>query len=269
MVGFKPTQDAVPYGPGFLEPFWGISVLAPIARNVADARAMFEELSGERSETPVAENPRIAFAPSLGLDIPFDVEVADSLEQARSRLAERFVVENAAPIWPGGCDVAALMPIQFAGLAMLYGDRWRATPELFDPDIGAQIEQGLALSGSDVARALEASRMTKETLRRFLGGYDFIVSATTPCPAWTVDSLGPAEIGGRPAAPRDHAVLTPQVNHAGLPAISIPCGRTSKGLPIGLQVIGRAGEDLRLLDVAGRIEKILSNQRTRDVCDSS
>jgi aspartyl-tRNA(Asn)/glutamyl-tRNA(Gln) amidotransferase subunit A len=64
-------------------------------------------------------------------------------------------------------------------------------------------------------------------------------------------------IGGRPASPRGHAVFTPFVNHARLPAISIPCGHDKAGLPFGLQIIARRGQDRTLLCAARHIEALL------------
>jgi aspartyl-tRNA(Asn)/glutamyl-tRNA(Gln) amidotransferase subunit A len=64
-------------------------------------------------------------------------------------------------------------------------------------------------------------------------------------------------IGGQPASPRAHAVFTPFVNHARLPAISIPCGTDRNGLPFGLQIIAARGQDRRLLGAAQQIEAVL------------
>lgn len=257
IVGFKPTQDAIPYGPGFDEPFFGISVLAPMAADVADAALMFEVLLDE--PLPQARPPgtlRIAHAPTMGLPLPLDPGVAAAMEAAVEALrAAGLTVTEASPDWPPGADPAGVMPIQAAGLAQLYGARWRAEPDLFDPDVGAQIETGLGLSGADVARALAASAGMRATLRGFLRDFDLILSPTSSALAWPADRLGPATIGGAPAAPRDHAAFTPQFNHAGLPAISIPCGAPG-GLPAGLQIGAGPGQDRTVLAAAARFEQI-------------
>jgi len=65
--------------------------------------------------------------------------------------------------------------------------------------------------------------------------------------------------GGRPASPRGHAMSTPFVNHARLPAISIPCSRDAVGLPFGLQLIARRGQDRTLLRAAQQIEAMLQS----------
>lgn len=258
IVGFKPGQDVIPYGPGFDEPFWNISVLAPMAADVADAALMFAVLAGGDLPPvrPVA-GLRIGLAPAMGLPLPLDPAVAAALRAAVACLRTSGLdITEDSPDWPDGADAAGVMALQAAGLAHLYGERWQATPDLFDPDLGTQIETGLALRGRDVARALDASRAMRDTLRRYLDRYDLILSATSSALAWPHDRLGPAMINGHPAAPRDHAAFTPQFNHAGLPAISIPCGMAPGNLPVGLQIGGGPGQDLTVLAAARRFETL-------------
>lgn len=260
VVGFKPTQDLVPYGPGFDEPIWGISAICPIARDVADVRLALSALAEVPSGAPLVA--RIAASADYGLGQRLDHDMGQAFAGAMSALRDTGVeVVEASPDWQG-LTGASVMPLQFAGLAALFGAVFAETPGVFDPDIAVQIEQGLALSGADVARAHHASHRMGEILRGFLSRHDAILVPTTPCAAWPVDRLAPETIGGEPCAPRDHAAFTPQANHAGCPAISIPCGKTAEGLPLGLQIVSAPGRDAALLDLAARIEAIL---RTRDV----
>ena len=83
------------------------------------------------------------------------------------------------------------------------------------------------------------------------------MSPTTPCVAWAVNQLGPAEIGGRQAASRGHAVFTPFFNHALAPAISIPLGAGRAGLPVGPANLGPRFADERVLNAAAAIEDSL------------
>lgn len=256
VVGFKPSQDAVPYGPGFAEPVWGISALCPITQDVADATLVFSVLS-RRDPSPEPANLRIAFAPDIGLGVPIDHDVAEVSAAAIAVLTQDIPMTTAAPVWSEQDALANLMALQFSGLAVLYGETWRNTPSLFDPDIARQIETGSSLPGTDVALALQVSHSIGTTLREFLTDFDVLISLTAPCTAWPATDLAPAEIGGMPAGPRDHAAFTPQANHAGLPAISIPCGTTAHNLPVGLQLIGRPGSDMALLRIAERFEATL------------
>lgn len=256
VVGFKPSQDTVPYGPGFAEPFWGVSVIAPMGRTVDDCALLFEVLSSQKHS--IASDLRIGVNPTFGIDAAIDDDVAKVFAATLDRLQKAGVNLRSTTVeWPEGMSEEALMPLQHAGLAMLYGERWKAEPELFDPDLGTQIERGLALQGITVAQALDQSHRLRGALDNLFEHCDFIVGLTTPCTAWPHDRLGPATIGGMPASPRDHAALTPRFNHAGVPALSLPCGVTDKGLPVGLQIVGPKGSDARLLAVATQFETIL------------
>jgi aspartyl-tRNA(Asn)/glutamyl-tRNA(Gln) amidotransferase subunit A len=157
------------------------------------------------------------------------------------------------PAWPEGTDEAALMPLQVAGLAALHGAAFRADPARFDPDIAAQIEQGLATPGSAVAAALLLREAMFRALAALFADIDLLLTPTTPCTAWPLAQPGPATIEGRPVPPRAHAVFTPFFNHAFLPACTVPCGLAA-GLPVGAQLVGRRFEDATVLQAAARIE---------------
>ena len=269
LVGFKPSFGAVPHPFGFAEPFWNITCLAPIARNVADMALLFGVIAGPDARDPEcraiappndrkAGDLRLAVAPMLGLDAPVDADVLATFGTAIDRLAAAFHFRSAAPDWPCEMTPQMLMAVQHAGLAALHGDAYGRTPELFDPDIAAQIARGLTLPGREVAAALETSLLIRRAVASFFGEYDILISLTTPCTAWPHERTAPATIGGVPVEPRGHAVLTPMFNHAQTPAISIPCGYDAKGLPVGMQIIGPVGADWQVLAVAAAFEKLLA-----------
>jgi aspartyl-tRNA(Asn)/glutamyl-tRNA(Gln) amidotransferase subunit A len=268
IVGFKPSQGAIAHPFGFAEPFWGLSCIAPMARDVAEAALLFEAVAGPDPRDPESravapadrERPlRVVFAPTLGLDAPVDDDVAEAVAAALAALRGlRHHWRDAAPTWPSAQQRAHLPALQFAGLAALHGAAYRAAPQDIDPDIGAQIERGFALTGADVAMALEASLNVRKALASFFTEHDLLLCPTTPCVAWPHRSLGPPSIGGREVDPRGHAVFTPLLNHAHAPAISIPCGRGRDGLPVGLQIAGPVGADRRVLAFAAAAEHALA-----------
>ncbi len=145
VVGFKPSFGAIPYGPGFPEPFWRISVIAPIAADVGDARLAFEIMAGADPRDPDtfdvaaadhATPPRVAFSPRLGLDVAVDDDISAGLRRAVDRLrAGGMPIVDKDPVWPAGLAEDAVMPLQHAGLAALYGDAFHNDPAQFDPDI--------------------------------------------------------------------------------------------------------------------------------------
>jgi aspartyl-tRNA(Asn)/glutamyl-tRNA(Gln) amidotransferase subunit A len=268
VVGFKPSFGAIPYGPGFAEPFIGLSVIAPIAVNVADVALAFEVLAGpdprDPDSVPVEDETlvfpiEVAYSPRFGLEVPVDPDVAAATERAVDALAGAGIaVARKDPVWPAAATETALMPLQQAGLAALYGERFRREPDLFDPDIGAQIERGLGLGGTEVAQAMALGAEIARSVATFLVDVDLLLGPTTPCVAWPLERLGPETIGGVAVSPRGHAVFTPLFNHARVPALSLPCGRGRAGLPVGLQIVARRGRDRLVLAFAARAEAVLA-----------
>ncbi len=270
IVGFKPSGGVVANGPGFSGSGSLTSVLAPMARTVADVTALFEAIVGDDPADRLScalpalqprsiQEFRIAYSPRFGFDTPIDPDVGRNIEAAVDRLAAAgLTIERADPPWPPGATEAALMPLQWAGLAQLHGDTWRKTPDLFDPYIAAQIERGLALSPDDIvaARAMAAS-IAASCARFFLNGIDLVIGPTTPCVAWPHDRLGPERIGGDAVSERTHAAFTPFFNHGLCAAISIPAGTDRFGLPIGLQIAGPRFADRHVLKIALFAEWVL------------
>ncbi len=269
-VGFKSSFGAIPYGPGFAEPFIGIAVMAPIAADVTDAALMFEALCGPDPRDPDSvviaamddrppESLTVAYSPRFGLDAPVDDEVRQAVDSAVEALERAGVcIVRRDPNWPDGVTETALMPLQHAGLAALYGDAFRRDPAQFDPDIAVQIERGLSLTGAEVASAQLLGVEVARALAGYFTGVDLLIGPTTPCVAWPLDRLGPETIGGQAVPPRAHAVFTPLFNHAKVPAISLPCGAGRDGLPVGLQLVAPRGLDRRLLRFAAFIETVLA-----------
>ncbi len=270
VVGMKPSTGLVAHPFGFEEPVFGNCVVGQIARRVDDAALMLRVLAGSDRADPASfvafdgegsttvQEPaavRVGFSPRLGLGFPVDTDVALGVRAAVDRLAASGVqVEEADPAWPVDTSEEALMPLQFAGLAAIYGDRLRQRAWEVDPDIAAQIDRGRHVTGAEVARALLLREELYRCLDRYFERFDFLVTPTTPCTAWPLPALGPATIEGRDVSPRGHAVFTPIFNHTYLPACSVPCGFDRLGLPIGLQIVGRRLADFRVLALAAMVE---------------
>lgn len=269
VIGMKPTQGRIPHPVGFLEPVFGQSTIGIMARTTADLILSLNAMTGHDGRdvmsVPCSQSThqklngiRVAYSPRLGLGFPVDKDVQSAVS-GTVQLLEQFGchVEQVDPAWPDGVDEAALMPLQFAGLAALYGDTWKKTPALFDPDIGSQIEQGLCMTAATVAKALFLREELARVLAEFQTTYRMLVTPTTPCVAWLIDQLGPPVIEGREVSSRAHAVFTPIFNHTFVPACSVPCNATANGLPIGLQIVGRRFEDELVIAAAAAIEQAI------------
>ena len=275
LVGMKPTLGRVPNPWGFDDPNHLLSVVGQIGRNVEDVAFMLDALTAwEPADTlsspafavpdvmPVLKAPlgplRLAWSPHLGCDLPVDVDVLDTLELAIAALRQAgWQIERADPVWPAEAREYPLIALQQAGLAQRFGDVWRKTPELLDPDIGAQIELGFAVSGTRVTELLKLREEFHASFTCFFAQYDALLCPVSPVEAWPLGSLGPDTIGGLPAGPRGHAAFTPIFNYGGVPAISLPCGQGRQGLPVGLQIAGPRYADALVMQLAWHAEQVL------------
>ena len=280
LVGMKPSAGLVPHAGGFDEPIYGHSVVGPMGRCVADVADALEAIGGPHAADPQCPpraffdraaahrtrllRARIAYSPRLGLGFAVDPDIAQSVQRMVEKLADAgHIVDESDPPWPQGTAEDALMPLQHAGLAAIYGERWRCEPWDADPDIARQIEGGLALDARTVASALELRKRLFECLHRLFQRCDFLLTPTTAATAWPLDLVGPSRIEGRPASPRGHAVFTPLFNHTFVPACSVPCGLDSRGLPIGVQIVGPLHSDSRVMALASWIEALSETDFTQ------
>lgn len=286
LVGMKPTLGRVPNPWGFDDPNHLVSVIGQIGRDVEDVAWMLDLLTAWEPADPLScpafvspdamatlKQPlpvlRLAWSPQLGCGMPIDDDVLAAIEAAVARLrAAGWVIEQADPVWPAQAREYPLLELQQAGLAQLYGDAWKKSPHHFDPDIGAQIELGLAVGGARIAELLRLRERQHAAMTEFFAQHDALLCPVAPVEAWPLGSPGPSLIGGRPAGPRGHAAFTPLFNYASVPAISIPCGSGRNGLPVGLQIVGPRFADARVLQLAWHAEQVLGRAQPSPLMQS-
>jgi len=275
LVGMKPTLGRVPNPWGFDDPNHLLSVIGQIGRDVEDVAWMLDLLTAWAPADPLSSPAftapdamatlrapmapaRFAYSPQLGCGLAVDADVRATLDAAVERLRSAgWVIEEADPIWPEQAREYPLIALQQAGLAQLFGDIWRRTPALLDPDIGAQIELGFAVSGPRMAELLRLREHLHASFTALFARCDGLLCPVAPVEAWPLGQLGPAQIGGLPAGPRGHAAFTPMFNYGGVPALSLPCGTGRLGLPVGLQIAGPRFADARVLQWAWHAEQLL------------
>ncbi|UCE31140.1 MAG: amidase, partial [Burkholderiales bacterium] len=201
---------------------------------------------------------RLAYSPELGCGIPVDPDVRAAVDTAVARLEQAgWPIEPADPAWPEQQREYPLIELQQAALAQRFGAAWQRAPERFDPDIGAQIELGFAVTGTRIAELLRLRERQHASLVEFFARYDALLCPVSPVEAWPIGLAGPAEIGGLPASARGHAAFTPLFNYTSVPAVSVPCGSGRNALPVGLQIVGPSFEDARVLRLAWHAEQVL------------
>ncbi|MEO1190810.1 MAG: amidase [Pseudomonadota bacterium] len=263
IVGLKPSFGRVPAFPA--SPFGTVSHLGPMARSVADAALMLTTISEPDARDPYSlpydavdyraelggdlTGLKVAFSPTLG-GHKVDPEIAALVAAAAKQLeALGAVVEEAEPSLPDCLPIFILH--WYAGAAHLLSS--------MQPEELAQLDPGLrqlGVEGSQIAlfdylagnRAREA--LTRE-LCLFHQRYDLLVTPTLPIPAFTAGRNTPDGSG----VWMDWTPFSYPFNLTQQPAISVPCGLTSAGLPAGLQIVGRRYDDRLVLKAAHAYEQ--------------
>ena len=263
LVGLKPSIGRVPRGPSLPQILLDFEVVGPVARTVADAELVYHALCGpdprdRRSlygaDTRPAHEPlRLLYVPRIG-DAPVDREVIASVDNAARALEAcgirveqgelPFDTSAITEFWPvlGQVGVATVLA-QHPGKEHLVGERMRN-----------MADEGRTVSASRYLTGLEAVDAFRRSVTDAFEELDLIMTPSAAALPWPADEPYPKRIAGREVGPRGHAVYTGWVNVCGHPAISLPCSPSSSGLPIGLQLVGRFGADMQLLQIARRFE---------------
>jgi aspartyl-tRNA(Asn)/glutamyl-tRNA(Gln) amidotransferase subunit A len=251
VAGLKPTYGRISRA-GVIPLGLSLDHVGPMAADVAGLRAAFAVLAGGAGRAVTRSPARIGLPENFFFD-RVDAEVRDAIHAA-ARAAEDAGF-GIVPVRVPDIDTlnAVGRVILLAEASALYDSRLDR-PDLFGADVLSLLEQGRLVPASAY---VNAQRLRKALAREFQALFtkiDALFTPTTPIPA---PLIGEAEIiidGNREDARLASTRFVRGFNVLGLPALSIPCGRTSSGLPIGLQIVGRAFEDEFLLDIAAALE---------------
>jgi amidase len=279
IVGLRPSIGRVAHSPAF-KIDRNLTVHGPMARNVEDLALLLDAMSGEHPADPLSlpvlpesflsavrspkKPARIAYSPDLGIT-PVDSEVAAITRQAAERLAEAGVaVEQAHPDLREAHECFHVL--RAFDYAVTKAELLREKRELLKPEVIWNIEEGLKLSVEQIARA-EAQRvaMTARTLK-FFKTYDLLLTPATIVAPFPIENRYVAECAGKKF---DNYVewlgIVYAITLACCPALSLPCGFTAKGLPVGLQMVAPPRGEAKLLSGAKVLEDILGLRGTTPI----
>ncbi len=271
IVGLRPSPGLVAQGPGHCA-FDGLAVSGPMARNVGDLALMLDAMAGFDLRDPLSIVPppqpyleatlapapprRIAFSADLGC-LPVEPEVREIAAAAARRFAERGVaVEEAALDFSAAPEIfQTLRAMRFvASYAPLVAEH-RAQ---IKPDVIWNVEKGLAQSGEAVSKALRARAALYAQAAAFFATHDLLATPAVILPPFPVEQRYVTEVAGhRFDNYVDWLAMSYAITLLPCPALSLPCGFTRRGLPVGLQLVGRPRGEAALLAAAALLEEQL------------
>ena len=274
VVGLRPSMGRVATGNGLFsqDGYQTLVAEGPIARTVADVALMLDAQTGphpaDPKSLPFPETPflrsaseprapaRVGYTPNLGVG-PMDPQVDRICSAAAARFAEAgAAVDPACPDFSGAMDIfQTLRAALFATIAEPLLEKHR---EALKPEMVWQVEKGLAIGSGEVGRASVARAQIYERVARWFENYDLLALPAATVPPFDVDIRYIEEVDGhRFDNYVDWIYITYVITLTGCPAISVPCGFTDDGLPVGIQLVGRPGGDAELLAYAAKLEEIL------------
>jgi amidase len=279
IVGLRPSIGRVAHTPA-AKIDRNLGVQGPMARNVEDLALLLDAMSGEHPADPLSlpslpvsflsaaragkKPKRVAYSPDLGIT-PVDPEVAAITRKAAARFAEAgAIVEEAHPDLREAHEcfhVLRAFDFAISKAALL-----RSKRDLLKPEVIWNIEEGLKLTVEQLERA-EAQRiaMTTRTLE-FFKTYDLLLAPATIVPPFPVENRYVAECAGKKF---DNYVewlgIVYAITLVCCPALSLPCGFTASGLPVGLQMVAAPRGEAQLLAGSKVLEDILGVRGTTPI----
>ncbi|MER5172972.1 amidase [Thioclava sp. GXIMD2076] len=273
IVGLKPTLGMIPHL-SLPDLFGANSYVGPMARDVEDTALFFETMAGFDPRDPWGQGALPVVKPFAGFKglrvgwLPNGGAQVEPETAAATRAAIDAMAREGAEIEEIEIDLRAVEPafltVLRSGLSARMGAHVARHGNDMDPSLLVRIIEGRDLSAFDMSQASFERTRTFNALQEVLARCDVIVSPVLTAPAIpiTVDSSGDVEIAGNRGPIRGAWYpFTYPLNLTGHPAISMPCGRTASGLPIGLQIMGPWYQDRFLLQLAAQVETLLAVSR--------
>lgn len=269
IVGMRPSPGRVPHWPA-LDGWSPLSVDGPLARTVQDVALMLSAIAGPDPRSPIAltepgslfaqplerdfKGVRIAWSRDLG-GLPVDPRVTAVIEAQRSAFeALGCVVEVVEPDFSDADEIFKVWRAWSFELA--YADLLPDQRDQIKETVVWNIEAGQKLSGPQLGRAEIKRTALYQRLREFMNRYEFLILPVSQVPPFDVQQPYVSEINGVAMETYiDWMKSCYYISVTGHPAVSVPCGFTAEGLPVGVQLVGRHQADWGVLQLAYAFEQ--------------
>ncbi|MCQ9367991.1 amidase family protein [Brevibacterium sp. 91QC2O2] len=274
VVGFRPSNGFIPHAlPG--DPWAWLAQSGFMAREIGDVALLMNVASGPHRLAPQSQPPtdfdlpefaldadyqpnlagvQIGFAPDLGGRLNVEAEVAavvgasqDVFAELGAELTEECINLSAA---------AEVFRVQRAyDFAALYGQLLKAQPEKFKDFVAWNIQMGLDLGVEEIIAKDKARGRLLRAVDRFFADHDVLVTTTSQVLPFDASIEYPTQINGVEQTDYlDWMRAATLISPTGCPSISVPAGFSEAGLPVGIQIVGKPGADVKVLQVAHAFE---------------
>lgn len=269
VVGLRASPGRVPLWPSLLA-WYPISVQGPMARTVEDTALLLSAIAGPDPRSPISisepgspfsrpldrdfKGVRIAWSRDLG-ELPVDPDVITVIDQ------ERHIFESMGcqveDVDPDFKDADEIFQVWRAWrFEVMFGELLETDRDQIKDSVIWNTEVGMELTGPQIGRAERKRTELYHRLREFMETYEFLILPVSQVPPFEVKQRYITEINGvKMDTYIDWMKSCYYISAIGLPAISVPCGFTSEGLPVGVQIVGRHQDDFGALQLAHAFEK--------------
>jgi amidase len=277
VVGFRVAPGRVP-SPALGNAWSTLGVSGPMARTVPDVALFLSAIAGPDARCPITiaepgarfagnlernfKGMRVAWFKNLG-GIPFDSRILQAMN-AQRKVFEQLgcIVEEAEPDLTGADE--AFNTLRAWHYASNYGELVKTHRDMVKDTIIWEVERGSKLTGADISRATSLHSQVWDRMRIFLEKYEYFILPTTQVPAFDVNQPYVTEIEGvKMERYIDWMKSCYLISILENPAISVPCGYTLEGLPVGLQIVGRHRDEWSVLQMAYAFEQATRSERRK------
>jgi aspartyl-tRNA(Asn)/glutamyl-tRNA(Gln) amidotransferase subunit A len=280
LVGLKPTYGRVSRN-GVMPLAWSMDHLGPLTRTASDAAIVLRALAGrdraDRTtvrqlvpnyeaalESPLADMkiglPRAGFFDNVAPEVATIVETAAGLLAAHGAKLVDVELPHFQEVL--GVHRATI----FSEAAAVHRPLLTQQADLYDRNIRLLLQAGLFLPAADYLKAQQARQVIRKAWSEVLTSVDCLLTPTAPVPAGRFGQKNAELPGGETSMLRACLGLTLPFNVTGHPAVSVPCGFTGEGLPVGMQLVGRPFDEATILRIAHHYQQATDWHRREPSC---
>jgi aspartyl-tRNA(Asn)/glutamyl-tRNA(Gln) amidotransferase subunit A len=264
LVGLKPTLGEIPVD-GVVPLSASMDHVGPLCRSVDDAGLLYDVLRGA---PPTSRTARDMSGVKIGVLRGYflamlDPQVASTFDAACATLTEAGAELHDVDLPHAGDIAAVYLHIVLSEAAAYHAKTLENRADDYTPNVRIRLEMGRYILAEDYVRALRGRQVLLDEVDAALTGRDALLLPSLAVPATRLGAATVKISGGEEPVRNITLRLTQLFNVTGHPAISIPCGKTAEGLPIGAQLAGRRAETSALLEIAAGAERYFGPGRSR------